>query len=143
MSHRRLLRPLGLVALALALIPSLAPPVFGAARAGKPARPAVSAWSGAGAWLTGAWKTVECLFLPGGRCTAPGGEQPSSDYGCIIDPNGKPHCDPSGLTQPGGDYGCGSDPNGVRRCGEPGGEQPSSDYGCGIDPDGVPRCSGG
>jgi hypothetical protein len=104
MSRRRAVRSLGILALALALTPSLALPAVGAVRAGKPARPAATAWPSSSGWLTGAWKTVECLFLPGGRCKAPGGEQPSSDYGCSIDPSGVPRCGPSGLTQSGGDY---------------------------------------
>jgi len=129
MSHRRVLRLLGCAVLALALAPSFATPAYGAVGAGRPARLAasVSAWSGAAGWLSGVWKSIGCLVLPIGICTPSGGTQPTSEYGCGIDPNGLPRCDTSGLTQSGSDRGRSVDFNGMLRCGELGPVQPQAD----------------
>jgi hypothetical protein len=135
MRHRPLLRLLGCALLALALTPSFVAPAFGAEAARRGSRPAAPATS----WLNGLWKAIGCLVLPGATCTLTGGAQPTSDYGCSVDPNGTPHCNPTGLTQPGGEYGCSVDPDGVRRCDGSNVLQPTFEYGCGADPNGLCR----
>jgi hypothetical protein len=114
MRHLRLLRPLGFVALVIALTPALAAPAFGAPPAG---RLAASDGSEALSWLTSAWKAVGCFLIPAGPCLPPGGATPTSDYGCSADPSGVPRCNPASLIRQSSEYGCSADPDGKPVCG--------------------------
>lgn len=115
MFRRRASRSLGIVALSLSLSASLAVASPGA-RPKAPATPVASARIGAGAWLAEAWKKVGCLLGPWGSFPSKGGELPSSEYGCSIDPGGVPRCTSSDGTQPNTDHGCLIDPWGVAHC---------------------------
>lgn len=111
MFRRRLSRSLGIVALSLSLSASLAV-ASPDARPKAQAIPTTSVWTIPGTWLADAMRKVGCLIAPWGSCSSNGGDLPTSDYGCGIDPGGVPHCTPTNGEEPSSEYGCSIDPGG-------------------------------